>query len=56
MDSSWKAKDVQMRATINQKLIETGEKERCVINWKTPLKLFSPSNHKISKRQADLIT
>ncbi|XP_071784827.1 transcription and mRNA export factor ENY2-like [Asterias amurensis] len=28
MDQKWKAKDVQMRATINQKLIETGEKER----------------------------
>ncbi|XP_022082221.1 transcription and mRNA export factor ENY2-like [Acanthaster planci] len=28
MDPNWKAKDVQMRAVINQKLIETGEKER----------------------------
>ncbi|XP_038067927.1 transcription and mRNA export factor ENY2-like [Patiria miniata] len=28
MDLSWKVKDVQMRAVINQKLIETGEKER----------------------------
>ncbi len=28
MDAKWKAKDVGMRATINQKLIETGEKER----------------------------